>query len=132
MRVVTVEEVTGTSREVYCPSAADCISFRLLLKSEGMGFSVNKTVVPKGGVQHWHYLNHLEACYCIAGHGILTDLKTGETHHIWPDTVYALDDHDDHTFQAVEDVVLISIFNPPLKGRETHNPFGSYGEREGS
>ncbi len=101
-------------------------SYRALLKSDNMGFSLMKTVIPKGGPHHWHYVNHLEACYCISGSGILIDLKTGIRYIIQPDTVYVLDNHDDHTFEATEDTVLISIFNPPLKGTEKHDENGHY------
>lgn len=102
------------------------ISFRAILESDGMGFAMMKTVIPKGGPHHWHYHNHLEACYCIKGKGELTDLSTGTKHLITPDVIYILDKHDDHTFEALEDTVLISIFNPPLKGQETHKADGSY------
>jgi len=83
-------------------------------------------------MQHWHYTNHLEACYCVSGAGILVDLKTGEKHWIFPDHCYALDQHDDHTFQAIEDTVLISVFNPPVEGSEVHREDGSYAPREES
>jgi len=98
----------------------------MILAKDSMGFSVHKTVIPKGGVLHWHYLNHLESCYCIQGKGILTEIKTGESFTVVPDTIYILDNHDDHTFQAIEDVVLISVFNPPVTGNEIHNSDGSY------
>lgn len=102
------------------------VSFRALLEKDNMGFSVMKTMIPKGGPHHWHYVNHLEACYCIKGRGILRDLATGEAHFITPDVVYVLDNHDDHTFEALTDVILISIFNPPLKGNEKHDENGHY------
>lgn len=102
------------------------VSYRAILEKDNMGFALMKTVIPKGGPHHWHYKNHLEACYCIKGSGELTDLKTGIKHFITPDVIYVLDDHDDHTFEAFEDTVLISIFNPPLKGNETHKEDGSY------
>ncbi len=102
------------------------VSFRAILESDNMGFALMKTVIPKGGPHHWHYINHLEACYCIKGTGELTDLGTGLKHLITPDVVYVLDKHDNHTFEAFEDVVLISIFNPPLKGTEKHNENGHY------
>lgn len=102
------------------------ISFRAILEKDNMGFSLMKTVIPTGGPHHWHYQNHLEACYCIKGKGILTDLKTGIQHLITPDVIYVLDNHDDHTFEALEDTVLISIFNPPLKGQEKHDENGIY------
>lgn len=102
------------------------VSFRALLEKDGMGFSIMKTVIPKGGPHHWHYVNHLEACYCIQGRGVLRNLGTGESHFITPDVVYVLDKHDDHTFEALTDVVLISVFNPPLKGTEKHDENGHY------
>ena len=80
-----------------------------------------KTVVPKGGPHHWHYQNLIETAYCIRGKGELVNLTTGIRHLITPDVVYVLDQHDDHTFEALEDSVLISIFNPPLKGNEKHD-----------
>ncbi len=85
-----------------------------------------KTVIPKGGPHHWHYVNHLEACYCIKGRGELVDLATGIHHLITPDVVYVLDNHDDHTFEALEDTILISVFNPPLQGNEKHDENGHY------
>ncbi len=101
-------------------------SYRALVAADGLGFSVNKTVIPKGGAHKWHYKNHLEACYCIQGIGELTNLETGEKVVIVPDTVYALDKNDPHTFKALEDTVLISVFNPPLTGYETHDKDGNY------
>jgi len=102
------------------------VSTRMLTESDKMGFGVCKTVIPKGGPHHWCYKNHLEACYCIKGTGELIDLKTGTKTLITPDVMYVLDSHDDHTFEALEDVVLISIFNPPLIGNETHDENGNY------
>jgi len=102
------------------------VSFRALTQSDNMGFGLCKTVIPKGGPHHWHYKNHLEACYCIKGKGEITDLSTGIKHLITPDVIYVLDNHDDHTFEALEDTVLISIFNPPLTGKEKHDEHGNY------
>lgn len=102
------------------------ISFRPVTAKDKMGFSICKTVIPRGGPHHWHYQEHLEACYCIKGKGILTDLTSGITHMITPDVVYVLNNHDDHTFEALEDTVLISVFNPPLVGTEFHDADGHY------
>lgn len=125
MKIIRVRDIAGTDREVQCPRGG-FTSFRTLLESDGMGFSLHKTVIPKGRPQHWHYKHHLEACYCIAGGGVLTNLETGERHLITADTVYVLDNHDDHTFQATSDTVLISVFNPPVTGMEVHDESGSY------
>ncbi len=125
MKVVRIADLEGTDREVHCPRGG-FVSMRALLSDDGMGFSINKTLVPAGEKQFWHYRNHLEACYCIAGRGVLTDLETGEEHEISEDVVYVLDKHDKHTFQALENTVLISVFNPPLSGAEVHDESGSY------
>lgn len=123
MKVIQIADLIGTEREVH---GEGFTSIRPILAKDGMGFSVHKTIIPKGKAEHWHYTHHLESCYCIAGRGILTNLETGKTFTIVPDTIYVLDNHDDHTFQAVEDVVLISVFNPPVTGMEVHNADGSY------
>lgn len=127
MKIITIDHLVGTEREVICPRGG-FTSIRALVKSDGMGFSLHKTVVPVGEAQYWHYKHHLEACYCIAGKGILTDLATGERFLIVPDRIYVLDKHDAHTFKALEEVTLISIFNPPVTGTEVHGPDGSYQE----
>lgn len=123
MKVRTIAEITNTERHVR---GKGFDSLRLILAKDGMGFSVHKTVIPKGEPEHWHYTHHLESCYCIQGRGLLTNLETSEVFEIVPDTIYILDNHDDHTFQALEDTVLISVFNPPVTGQEVHNPDGSY------
>jgi len=125
MQIVRISELEGTSRDVHCPNGG-FRSLRAILASEGMGFSMSKTIVPAGKRQHWHYTNHLEACYCIGGQGVLVELPSGKEHFIFPDTVYVLDKHDAHDFIAFEDVTLICIFNPPLIGREVHRSDGSY------
>jgi L-ectoine synthase len=123
MKIVRIKELEETERQVEFTGGT---SFRALIATDRMGFGVCKTVVPKGGPHHWHYPNHLEACYCIKGKGIITDLKTGVSTMIVPDVMYVLDNHDDHTFEAVEDTILISIFNPPLTGHEKHDENGQY------
>ncbi len=130
MKIVKIEDIKNTEREVKCPNGG-FTSNRILLKSDGMGFGMTKTVIPPNGRQHWHYKNHLESCYCVSGYGILTDIKTGETHEILPDTTYVLDKNDDHYFEAIEEVVLICAFNPPLTGDEVHQEDGSYASGSG-
>lgn len=125
MKVIRIADIEGTEREVHCPRGGFA-SYRALLASDGMGFSVHKTVVPAGQPQFWQYKHHKEACYCIAGRGVLTNYRTGEAFTIEPDTIYVLDKHDPHTLQAFEELVLVSIFNPPVTGREVHNEDGSY------
>jgi L-ectoine synthase len=101
-------------------------SHRVVLKSDGLGFAMMKTVIKKGGGYLWHYKNHQEACYCVSGKGQVRDLTTNETHEIYPGVTYMVDNHQPHIFTAFTSVVLISVFNPPLIGNETHDKDGNY------
>jgi len=125
MKIIKGDDLDGMGRKVSCPNGG-FISYRYLLEEDRMGYSMTKTVIPKGDPQHWHYKSHLESCYCISGHGTLTNLSNGEAFEIGPDTTYVLDKNDDHLFQAHETVTLICVFNPPLQGKETHRPDGTY------
>lgn len=124
MRVVSISDLKGTQRDVKFTGGN---SIRPVLESDGLGFAMMKTIIPKGGPYLWHYDKHLEACYCIKGHGKLTNYWTGEVFDIKPDTVYIQEAHEEHTFEAIEDTILISVFNPPLKGNEKHDENGNYG-----
>jgi len=122
--VRTLEEIVDTPRHV---SGDTWQSRRILLKSDGMGFSLHDTIVKEGIEQRLHYKHHLEANYCIAGRGEVVDVKTGKTFPITPGTLYALDQHDEHILRAVAgDLRLICVFNPPLTGNEKHQADGSY------
>ena len=126
MKIIHYEQLVCTDRHVLTDGFA---SIRGILESDGMGFSLHHTTVfPTDEPQRWHYKNHLEACYCIGGRGLLESEETGERHWIEPNTCYVLDQHDPHKFMAVGDkpCLLISVFNPPCKGREVHNEDGSY------
>lgn len=125
MKVIDFEDVAGTVREVHCPNGG-FISYRYLLESDGMGYTVTRTLIPKGMPQTWHYTRHLESCYCVSGEATLGNLETGEKFQIKPGTLYALDKHDRHLFMALEDTTLICVFNPPLKGLEVHGKDASY------
>jgi len=101
-------------------------SFRTVLEKDGLGFAMMETRIDKGGPYKWHYKNHQEACMCISGEGYLEDMITGEVSKIEKGVTYLVDKHQPHKFTAITDVVLISVFNPPLKGNETHDKSGSY------
>ncbi|MEP5761359.1 MAG: ectoine synthase [Litoreibacter sp.] len=117
--------VEGSAQDASGPGWS---SLRMLTRSDGMGFSLNETVCKAGATLDLHYKNHLEACYCLSGSGTITDLATGQSHHIGPGTLYALDKHDRHRVKVDDtaDMILISVFNPALTGDEVHGPDGSY------
>jgi len=124
MKVIRIGELPA-ERVVHCPKGG-FISNRILLASDGVGYAMTKTIVPVGERQFWHYKNHLESCYCVSGKGLLTNATTGEYWAIEPDTTYVLDHHEAHYFEALEEVTLICVFNPPLVGEEVHGDDGAY------
>ena len=99
----------------------------MIVKGDGMGYSVHETRIIEGTESHMQYKNHLETNYCIAGEGEVVDVATGETFQIRPGTIYALDQHDEHILRATNgDLRLVCVFNPPVTGTETHNADGGY------
>ena len=123
MIVRSLDEVIGTERDV----AGDrWRSRRLLLRDEGMGFSLHDTVVEAGAELEMQYRHHLEACYCLEGEAEIEDLATGERHAVVPGVLYALNEHDRHVIRVRRTLRLVCVFNPPLAGAETHDASGSF------
>jgi L-ectoine synthase len=94
-----------------------------------MGFTVCHTIVRANTVSLLEYRQHLEACYCIAGEGEVEDMD-GTVFPIRQGDIYVLDKHDKHLLRGGrdQDMILVSVFNPPLEGSERHNlndPSGS-------
>jgi L-ectoine synthase len=123
MIVRTVEGIAGTDRDVSGPGWR---SRRIVLRDDGMNFSLHWTELPAGAEQQLWYKHHYEANLCVAGEGEVVDVATGETHRIEPGVMYALDQHDRHILRAHTDLTLVCVFNPALSGRETHDADGSY------
>ena len=98
------------------------LSRRFLVAADGMGYSLTDTLVRAGTKSPLQYRNHLEACYCIAGSGMVVDAD-GNEYPITPGTMYALDQHDEHWLIASpdEDLRLVCMFTPALQGDEAHD-----------
>jgi len=98
---------------------------RLLVRDDGLGFSLSETTVNAGAEMNLWYKHHLEACYCIEGEAEITERDTGVVHRIGPGSVYS-PEHDRHTIRVISPLRLVCVFNPALTGRETHDADGSY------
>jgi L-ectoine synthase len=87
-------------------------SYRFLLESDGMGFTLCHTVVRAGSKSQIQYRRHLEACYCIAGHGSVMTGDGAVTHDVRPGVMYALNVHDAHFLVAnpEADLELVSVW----------------------
>jgi L-ectoine synthase len=121
--VRNLKEVLGTPADV---KAETWNSRRLLLKSDGMGFSLHDTLIHADTETLIWYQHHLEAVYCIDGEGEVEVLATGAKHPITPGMVYALNRNDNHLLRARTQLRLVCVFNPPLTGGEVHDAEGTY------
>lgn len=123
MIVRTLAEIQGTERDVETPTWR---SLRLVLAREKVGFSLHETVLYAGTETSMWYAHHIEAVYCIEGHGELVNDDTGERHELGPGTIYLLDGHEHHTVRARTNLRTVCVFNPPVTGREVHDENGVY------
>ena len=72
------------------------------------------------------YKNHREANLILDGTLEVTEYSSGDTHYLEPGGLYLVGPADRHSLEAVDDVNLISVFNPPLTGTATHDEDGAF------
>lgn len=118
-----LEDILGTPRDVRGPTFA---SRRLLLRDDGMGFSLHDTVIHAGTETLIGYAHHLEAVYCIEGEGEIQLLEQDVTYSLQPGTLYALDQHEQHLLRSKTGIRMVCVFSPPLTGAEVHDAQGAY------
>lgn len=125
MIVRRLKDILNTARDVKTDTWA---SRRLLLRGDGMGFSMHETTIFAGTQTHIWYKNHLEAVYCVEGSGEVELIPSGEVFRIEPGTIYALNKNDRHWLRADAgaDMRLVCTFNPALVGDEVHDADGVY------
>ncbi|REJ09057.1 ectoine synthase [Halobacillus trueperi] len=123
MKVVALKDVIGTSQDV---DGGTWNSRRLIVKKDGMGYSVHDTIIRAGTETHIWYKHHLESVYCIEGEGEVVTLKDQKTWPIEQGVLYALDEHDEHLLRAKTDMRMICVFSPPISGDEVHDEDGVY------
>lgn len=123
MIVRQLGDIVGTDRDVRGPTFD---SRRLLLKRDGMGFSLHDTVLHAGSETYIWYANHVEAVYCVEGEGEIELVDTGEVFPVRPGTMYALNGHEKHHLRAKTDLRVVCVFNPALSGMEVHDEQGTY------
>jgi L-ectoine synthase len=102
------------------------LSARFLTAADGMGFSFNDNRIAKGAEMTLRYKNHWEANYIVSGRGEVTDLSTGQSWGLEPGVLYVVGPNDRHRLRMSEDVHLVSVFCPPLRGQERHDADGGY------
>ena len=122
MIVRTLEEITDTDRDVRGDGWR---AKRLLVRDDGLGFSLSETTVDGGAQMDLWYKHHQEACFVIDGVAELTERDTGAVHRIGPGSAYA-PQQDRHAIRVLSPLRLVCVFNPALTGSETHDADGSY------
>lgn len=123
MIVRRLADILDTERDV---KAANWNSRRLVLRDDGVGYSVHDTLIHAGTETLIHYQNHLEAVYCIEGEGEVELTESGAIHQIVAGTIYVLDQHDRHLLRARTSMRMICVFAPALSGHEVHDDNGVY------
>jgi L-ectoine synthase len=124
-------DLRGTARDA---AGEGWTSLRLLVKSDGMGFSMTETKVLPDAVLKLQYKHHIEACYCIGGVGTVREVDSGAEHMIRAGMLYAPNAHERHEVHVPAGggpLHLICVFSPALQGDEVHGPDGSYAASEG-
>jgi L-ectoine synthase len=111
--VRNIDHLNGTDRDV---NAATWRSRRMILARENVGFSLHETVMYAGTETSMWYANHIEAVYCVEGHGELTNDETGERQTITPGTLYLLDGHEHHTMRPTVNMRSVCVFNQIERG----------------
>lgn len=124
MIVRHASDTHGTAREVVTDNWT---SRRVLLARDGMGFSLHETIIQPGTETRIHYVNHLEAVWCIEGDGEIETVADRKKYALGPGVIYALDQHDDHWLRGGRQPLrVVCVFNPALTGQEVHDASGAY------
>jgi len=123
MIVRQASERAGTSFDVDTPTWS---SVRLLVKQDGVGFSLHDTRIKANTETEIWYKHHIEAVYCIEGEGEIEVLESGRVYAITPGTLYVLNGHEKHLLRGKSEMRMICVFNPPTTGQEVHDADGVY------
>ena len=125
MFVKTAEDVRAAGHELVVAGGA-ATSTRYLSSADNLGFSFHGVRLKAGATAELWYKHHWEANLVLEGLLDVKDHASGETHRLDPGALYLVGPADRHRVEAAADVHLVSVFNPPLTGREHHDEDGAY------
>ncbi len=127
MLVRTLEEMEGGNRLISINQGRSS-ALRMINRSDGIGLSLSEARGAPGGNATLWYKNHWEANYVRQGTGTLENLTTGQVWQLQPGMLYCVGPTDRHRLENTggEGFRIISVFNPPLEGGESHDADGSY------
>ena len=99
---------------------------RYLTKTDEVGMTLSDLRAKPGGASQLWYKNHVEANFVVSGGGEVMEMATGKTWPLVPGTLYVVGPKDRHRVTNTDGIHILSIFNPPLVGGETHDEDGAY------
>jgi len=91
-----------------------------------MGFTLSDVRVAAGEESVLWYKNRWEANYVVVGTLGVTDVAGERSWELGPGALYCAGPNDRHHVLAKTDIHIVSVFNPPLVGDETHDDDGAY------
>lgn len=100
---------------------------RYLTKADDVGFTISDLTAKgsENGADLW-YKHHVEANFIVSGTAEVTDSASGQSWPLTPGSLYLVGPRDRHQVFSSTGFHVLSIFNPPLVGNETHDEDGSY------
>src|SRR3954452_20683062 len=125
MFVRTLDDVRAAEHELVVAHGA-VTSARYLAKQDGLGFSFAAVVMAAGQQVTLWYKHHWEANFIVSGSGELEEVATGRRWPLEAGTMYVVGPKDRHVVRASKELRIVSVFNPPIVGDETHDADGSY------
>jgi L-ectoine synthase len=114
------DEIRGQGRELILGGGRTS-SVKLVTAAHDMGISMSYNTIGAGIESTLWYKNYWETNYIIAGACDVQDVTMGERWPLPPSALYTMGPRDRHFSRAFEDVILLSVFNPPLAGTEFHD-----------
>ena len=124
LTVKRLDELRADGREKVV-AGGSARSIRVLLQEDQLGFTLCDVRMAAGNRNELWYKHHWEANFILEGSGMVSDLNTDESWPLEAGTIYIVGPDDRHSMEAVSDLHLISIFNPPLHGDEQHDEEGT-------
>jgi L-ectoine synthase len=122
--VKRLDELRRAGREKVV-AGGSAKSIRMLLQEDKVGFTLCDVRLAAGNKAVLWYKHHWEANYILSGRGIVSDLTSGKSWSLESGAMYIVGPDDRHSIEAVSDLHLISLFNPPLQGDEQHDEDGT-------
>jgi L-ectoine synthase len=100
-------------------------TLRMLTTSDDVGFGFSDVHLDAGAEATLWYRHHWVANHVISGTGEVTDLATGQSWRLEPETAYIVGPKDRHRVRAHTEIHAVSIISPPLNGDERHDAEGT-------